>query len=104
MKISAPAISASNVAQTQPEIYDNVDEDKSVKYISEFAGAPQDIIRSAEVIKGIRDARAKAQAEQQKFQQQIETMKAAGHLKGLGPQEPAPGVQAAPEMAQSTRV
>ena len=93
-----------DVAASQPEIYDNVDEDKSVKYISEFAGAPQDIIRSAETIKQIRDVRAKAQAEQQKFQQQIETMKASGHLAKLMPQPQMPGVQAAPEMVAPVRV
>ena len=90
--------------QTQPEIYDNVDEDISVKCISEFAGAPQEIIRSAEAIAKVRSARAQQQAEDKKFQMQIEAMKAAGHLKGLAPQQPAPGVQAAPEMAESTRV
>jgi hypothetical protein len=93
-----------DVAQTQPEVYDNVDEDISVKLISEFAGAPQEIIRSAEVLKQIRDARAKVQEKAQQFQQQVEMAKAAGHLKGLMPQQPAPGVEAAPEMAQSTRV
>ena len=90
---------ANDIAQTQPEIYDNLDEDISLKRISEFAGAPQEIIRSAEVIAGIRDARAKQQQQAQEFQQKIETMKALGHLKGLAPQQPAPGVQAEPEMA-----
>jgi hypothetical protein len=93
-----------DVAQTQPEIYDNVDEDISVKLISEFAGAPQEIIRSAEIIKKIRDARAQAQQKQQEFQQQIEMTKAAGHLKGLMPPPTAPGVQAAPEMAENVKV
>ena len=93
-----------DVAQTQPEIYDNVDEDISVKLLSQYAGMPQEIIRSAEIILGIRNARAKAQAEAQKFQQQIETMKAAGKLSGLMPQPPAPGVEAAPEMAGNIRL
>lgn len=88
-----------DVAQTQPEIYDNVDEDLSVKLVAKYAGAPAEIIRSAGAIKIIRDARAKQQQQQQQFQQQIETMKAMGHLKGLAPQQPAPGVQASPEMA-----
>ena len=93
-----------DVAQTQPEIYDNIDEDISVKLLSQYAGMPQEIIRSAEVIVGIRNARAKAQAEAQKFQQQIETMKAAGHLKGLMPPPTAPGVEAAPEMAGNLKL
>ena len=88
-----------DVAQTQPEIYDNVDEDISLKLIAEYAGAPQAIIRSAEEIKQIRDARAKQQAADKQFQQQIEQTKAIGHLKGLAPQAPAPGVEAQPEMA-----
>jgi len=93
-----------DVAQTQPEIYDNVDEDISVKLISEYAGMPQEIIRSAEVIKGIRDARAKQQAEDKQFQMQIEAAKAAGKLSGLMQPPPAPGVQATPEMAGNIRM
>ena len=93
-----------DVAQTQPEIYDNVDEDISVKHISKYAGAPQDIIRAADTIAKIREARAKAQAEDKKFQMQIEATKAAGHLKGLGPQQPAPAVTAPPETAGNLRL
>ena len=93
-----------DVAQTQPEIYDNVDEDISVKRISEYAGAPQEIIRSAETIAGIRKVRAQQQEADKKFKMQIETAKAAGKLSGLMPQPPAPGVIAAPEMAGSTKV
>ena len=93
-----------DVAASQPEIYDNVDEDISVKRISEFAGAPQEIIRSAEVIAGIRNARAQQQAEDKKFKMQIESAKAAGHLAKLMPQPQMPGVQAAPETAEPIRV
>jgi hypothetical protein len=90
---------ANDIAQTQPEIYDNLDEDISIKRFSEFAGMPQEIVRSAETIKGIRDSRAQQQQQDKKFQQSLETMKAAGHLKGLAPQQPAPGVQPNPGMA-----
>jgi hypothetical protein len=83
---------ANDVAQTQPEIYDNLDEDMSIKLIAEYSGGPQDIIRSAEAIANIRGARAKQQAADKQFQQQIEAAKAAGHLKGLAPQQTAPGV------------
>jgi hypothetical protein len=92
------------VAQAQPEIYDVIDEDISVMRMSEYAGAPQEIIRSAEMIAGIRNVRAKQQAEDKKFAQQIETAKAAGKLSGLMPQTPAPGVQAAPEMAGNLKL
>lgn len=81
-----------DVAQTQPEVYDNVDEDKSVQLVGEYRGAPVEIFRSAEMIKQIRDARAQQQAQDKQFQQGIETAKAAGHLKGLAPQPGAPGV------------
>ena len=93
-----------DIAQAQPEVYDNIDEDMSVQLVGEYSGAPLEIFRSEEFRKGIRDARAKQQQEQQKFQQQIETMKAAGHLKGLMPQPGAPGVQATPEMASPLKV
>ena len=95
---------ANDVAQTQPEIYDNLDEDISIKRFSEFAGMPQEIVRSAEGVMQIRQARAKQQAEDKQFAQQIETAKAAGKLAGLMPQPPAPGVQATPEMAGNLRV
>lgn len=81
-----------DVAQTQPEVYDNVDEDKSVQLVGEYRGAPREIFRDAETIGQIRDSRAKQQAQDKQFQQGIETAKAAGHLKGLMPQPGAPGV------------
>lgn len=82
-----------DVAQAQPEIYDIVDEDMSAKLIADYSGAPVDIIRSDEMIKQIRGARAQQQQADKKFKESIETMKAAGHLKGLAPQQGAPGVQ-----------
>lgn len=86
---------ANDVAQAQPEVYDNLDEDKSMKLIAEFSGAPVDIIRSDEFVGQTRNARAKQQQQDKQFQQQIEMTKAAGHLKGLAPQPGAPGVQSA---------
>ena len=90
---------ANDIAASQPEIYDNLDEDVSLKLVSEFDGAPQEIIRSAEKIDKIRDARTKQQAADKQFQQQIESAKAAGHLAKLVPQPQQPGVQANPQMA-----
>lgn len=81
-----------DVAQTQPEVYDNVDEDISVKLVGEYRGAPREIFRDGETIGKIRDARGKAQQDQQQFSRQMEMAKAAGHLKGLAPQPGAPGV------------
>ena len=95
---------ANDIAQAQPEIYDNLDEDESIQLVGQYSGAPNRIFRAMEEIKGIRDARAKQQEQQQKFEQQIETMKAMGHLKGLAPQPGAPGVQATPEMARPLQV
>lgn len=83
---------ANDLAQAQPEIYDILDEDESGRLIAEFSGAPASIIRSAQSTQQIRDARAKQQAADKQFQQGIETMKAASHLKGLAPQAGAPGV------------
>src|SRR5262249_23259988 len=37
---------ANDVAQAQPEVYDNLDEDESIKLISKYSGAPCQIIRS----------------------------------------------------------
>lgn len=92
-----------DVAQAQPEIYDVIDEDQSAKLIVEYSGAPDRIIRSDDVIQQIRNARAKQQQQDKQFQQQIELMKASGHLKGLMPQQGAPGVQS-PTMQQPLQV
>ena len=92
-----------DVAQAQPEIYDVVDEDMSAKLIAEYSGAPNDIIRSDEFIKQIRDVRAKQQQQQQQFQQQMEMAKAAGHLKGLAPNPGAAGVNS-PSMSSPLQV
>lgn len=93
-----------DVAASQPEVFDNVNEDVSIKRIAEYAGAPQEIIRSAEEIAGIRNARAKQQAEDKQFQRQIESAKAMGHLAKLNPQPQMPGVQASPEMASPIKL
>ncbi len=92
-----------DVAQAQPEIYDVVDEDMSAKLIAEYSGAPSEIIRSDEFTQNIRNARAKQQQQDKQFQQQMEMAKAAGHLKGLAPQQGAPGVQS-PSMQQPLQV
>lgn len=92
-----------DVAQAQPEIYDVVDEDMSAKLIAEYSGAPSDIIRSDEMTGQIRTARAKQQQEDKKFQQQLDMAKAAGHLKGLMPQQGAPGVSS-PTMSEPLAV
>ena len=81
-----------DVAQAQSEIYDIIDEDESAKLIFEYSGAPKQVIRSEQAIAQIRDARAKKQAQDKQFQQQMEMAKAAGHMKGLMPQQGAPGV------------
>ena len=95
---------ANDIAQTQPEIYDNLDEDISIKHVSVYAGAPQDIIRAADTIAQIRQGRAQQQQQDKQFQQNIEQMKAAAKLKGLAPQPPAPGVQPEPGMAAPVRL
>ena len=85
---------ANDIAQTQPEIYDNLDEDISMNIVAPGFGAPREILRDAETIAQIRNARAKQQSDQQQFQRSLDTAKAAGHLKGLMPQPGAPGVDA----------
>lgn len=88
-----------DVAQTQPEVYDNVDEDVSTRLIAEYSGAPNAVLRSKQGVEQIRQARAQAMAQKEKFQQGLDMAKAAGQLKGLGPRQPAPGVMAPESMA-----
>lgn len=82
-----------DIAQTQPEIYDNIDEDLSITTIAPLLGAPREIIRDKETIGKIRAARAQQQEQDKKFQMQIEAAKAAGHLGKLMPNAGAPGTQ-----------
>lgn len=81
-----------DVAQAQPEIYDVVDEDMSARFIFEYSGAPKEVIRAQQSTDQIRAARAKQLAADKQFQQNIDTAKAMGHLKGLAPNPGAPGV------------
>lgn len=88
-----------DIAQTQPEVFDNVDEDMSVQLVGQYAGGPREIFRSKEARDQIRKARAQAQQQQQQFNQKLEMMKAAGHMGKLMPNQGAPGVAASPEMS-----
>jgi type I site-specific restriction-modification system R (restriction) subunit len=93
-----------DVAASQPEVYDNIDEDESVKIIAEVSGGPAEIIRSQDMIVQIRQARAQQQAADKKFQQQLETMKVASKFNnagGLGQQPP--GVES-PSMQQPLQI
>ena len=68
------------LAQVKPEILDNMDVDGTYKWIHELLDAPVDTILPKEVVDGIREGRAKMQAQQQ----QAETLsKAAPGLKVL---------------------
>lgn len=80
-----------DIAQTQPEIYDNVDEDQSVRTLAPLLGAPRIILRDQKSIDQIRAARAKAQQAQQQKTDALEAAKVAGKLM---PRGGAPGVNA----------
>lgn len=78
-----------DLAQTQPEVYDNVDEDISVRTLSPLLGAPRIILRDMKTMKDIRTARAQAQAQKQQKTDALEAAKVAGKLM---PRGGAPGV------------
>lgn len=92
-----------DVAQTQPEVFDNVSPDISTRLIAEYRGAPREILHSDEFVVKIRDSRQKQQTQDKQFTQQMEMAKAAGHLKGLASNPGAPGVNA-PGISQPVTV
>ncbi len=55
----------SPTAQTNPEILDNIDPDKVLKFNADIYGIPQDIFRKPKEVDDIRKARAEAQAREQ---------------------------------------
>lgn len=79
-----------DVAQSQPEVYDNVDEDKSVKILAPLLGAPREIMRDDQTIKLIRDVRAEATAQKE---QQAQALEEAKILSKLKPSPALAGVQ-----------
>lgn len=60
---------ANEVAAARPNVYDNFDEDISAQIVGPAVGMPRVCLRSPEMIKEIRDARAKAQERAMKLQE-----------------------------------
>lgn len=60
---------AGSAAQMDPSVLDKIDFDQAVDRYSEMAGGPPDIVRSDEVVAGIRQQRADAQRQAQQMEQ-----------------------------------
>lgn len=74
---------ANEVAAARPEVYDNLDEDASIRRLSETLGAPQGTLRSKSEVKDIRTVRQQAQEEREQKAQELEGAKAAGQMAPL---------------------
>lgn len=73
------------LVEAKPEILDKIDFDKGVEILSERLGVPPEMIVSDTVVKNIRDARAKQQAQAAQAQQANERIQAASQAaKNLG--------------------
>lgn len=72
------------LVEAKPDVMDKVDWDKAIDILSERTGVPPEMIKSDQMVKNIRDARAKAQAaqaaQQQKQQQLLAASQAAKNL------------------------
>lgn len=64
---------ANEMAAARPEVYDNLDEDESIRIVSKGTGAPNTILRDQKSVKDIRKARAVRQAELEKAQAAAQT-------------------------------
>jgi len=58
-----------NLAGLNPEVLDIIDFDKATRRTADIMGAPEEILRSDDVVKEIRQQRAEAQAQQAELQQ-----------------------------------
>lgn len=88
MAIESTYLAAANMAQTNPEILDELDASAALRLIIEGRGAPHAIRRSAEDVAKIREQRAKAQAEakQREIMEQGATAAAVEGGKRMGTQ------------------
>lgn len=64
------------IAQAKPGVLDKIDEDKTIDIMAEIAGTNPDILRSDDVVKKIRDDRAK-------MQQMANQLQVAGQVAGI---------------------
>jgi hypothetical protein len=87
---------AGGIAQADPSVLDNLSADTSIRLVSEARGAPTTILRPAEQVVQLREAR-EAQLQQQK---QLEQMaQAASIVKDAGANAPAAAPQQIPAQA-----
>lgn len=69
-------------ASADPSVLDNIDGDQALKFIAKLMNFPQEIIRSQDNVKQIRDARAKQQQEALQAAQQSQQVDSASKLVG----------------------
>jgi hypothetical protein len=74
---------AGNLAQIAPQVMDNFDMDKSIRFIHEAEGAPLEVLMPADTMEKIREAQAQQEAEEAQRQQQLEAVDAAGGVEPL---------------------
>ena len=75
---------AAPVFQADPSTMDNVDGDAVVRFYWDAMRAPMSLLRTVKARNGIRNARAQAQANQQRMQEAMAMTEGAKNLKGTG--------------------
>ncbi len=68
------------IAPTHPDVFDNLDPDKSMRIIARASGVPPSVVRSADEVDEIREIRAQAEQQRQLLEQFTQASSAAGSL------------------------
>ena len=84
MATESYVMSLANIAAVDPSILDNVNFDAVAVVTGNGRGVPQTIMRTADEVKELRDARQQAQEQQQEQQQQQSMMEMAGSAVAKG--------------------
>lgn len=84
MATESYVMSLANIAAVDPSILDNVNFDAVAVVTGNGRGVPQTIMRTADEVKELRDARQQAQEQQQEQQQQQAMMEMAGGAMAKG--------------------
>ena len=84
MATESYVMSLANIAAVDPSILDNVNFDAVAVVTGNGRGVPQTIMRTADEVKELRDARQQAQEQQQEQQQQQAMMEMAGSAVAKG--------------------
>jgi len=91
------------IAEISPSVLDKLDMDAYIEIAADGYDVNETVVKSAEEVKQIRDARAQMQMQQMQFQQQIEAAKAGAQTYGATSKAPEKGSPAEATTSGGTR-